>query len=684
MNAIATRIPGRFFTAETVVGASFLGVVALLMIPVPAAALDLLLALSIGIAAVVFLTALFSERPTDFSIFPTLLLISTLLRLSLNIASTRLILNTGHQGPHAAGRIIQAFSEFVVGGNMAVGLIVFLALIIINFVVITKGAGRIAEVSARFTLDALPGKQMSIDAELQAGTIDEAEAKKRREQLDQQADFYRSMDGANKFIRGDAIAGLIITAINLVGGLLLGMLQHNLAVAQAAETYSTLSIGDGLVSQMPALVVSTAAGLAMSRSTARSEFSREVVQQMLGIRNVLGIAAGFLLLIAFLPGLPAFPFMVLAGAMLYASHRQGKVAEAKAQIAAEEAAKPEPPKEETASNVLRVDPVSVEFGIGLNPIVNDPREPMTGRIKRLRKQLGRTMGFWAPTIYLGADFSLADNEYVIKLSGAVVARGTLEPGRLFLFNFTGDDHIQGIEAKDPVHGVEGLWIPADEKRRAEARGHKVIEPASIIITHLVETLKKNAPQLLRRDDVHELIEMVREQAPKLIDSLVPQPLGYGTIAAILRRLLEEHVSIRNLRTILETLSDLAPQTQDVSVLSEMVRTSLRSQITETLKQSGKIEALTIDAALEEELRASFGPNGQFSPGPRVQQSLVTGVLDAIGARGALDPYPCVVVPLGVRRVVGMILGTHEETAKVMVVKPEELAEDPEYVGIVNL
>lgn len=644
--------PGRVFTAETVVGASFLGVVALLIIPVPSIALDLLLALSIGIAAVVFLTALFSERPTDFSIFPTLLLISTLLRLSLNIASTRLILNSGHEGPEAAGRVIFAFSNFVVGGNLAVGVIVFLALVIINFVVITKGAGRIAEVAARFTLDALPGKQMAIDAELAAGTIDEPEARKRRREVEQQADFYGAMDGANKFIRGDAIAGLIITAINLIGGLFIGIFQHKLNIADAAAGYSTLTIGDGLVSQMPALVVSTAAGLAISRASGRNEFGRQVIDQMLGMRTVLGLTAGFLFFIGMLPGLPIFPFAVLAGALLYSAYRQGKVKEAKEEVVAAEAAAPVvKTDEEEIAESLRVEPVTLEVGFGLIPMIDASKGgDVPNRVKGLRRRLAQTLGIKVPPVRVADSLQLDQHEYVVKLSGCEVARGTVVPGRLMAMNAAGKLELDdAIEGTDPVFGTPALWILPGAKRRAEARGAMVVEPSSILVTHLSNILQKNAADLLRRDDVHQLVDYVRERAPRLVEELLPTQITYAELSAVLRHLLREGVSIRDLRTILETISANVSRTKRPEDLAELCRVSLGRQIaSQVAGRDGVIRALLLDRQLDDELSRSVGPTGELLPRVGLRQQIVQSLTECLQSSLEHD-LVCVLVSPNLRR-----------------------------------
>ncbi len=644
--AVMKGLPARAFTAETIVGSAFLGIVALLIIPVPSFLLDLLLAVSIAISAVVFLTSLFSERPTDFSIFPTLLLVSTLLRLSLNIASTRLILSSGHQGASAAGQVIQAFSSFVVGGDLAVGVIVFLALVVINFVVITKGAGRIAEVSARFTLDAMAGKQMAIDNELSAGAIDEVEAKKRRAAVQQESDFYATMDGANKFIRGDAIAGLIITAINLVGGLFIGVINHQLPIMDAASKYSTLTIGDGLVSQMPALVVSTAAGIAMSRASAKTEFGRELVRQMLGMRAVLGVSAAFMLLIGFLPGLPLFPFAVLAGGLIFAAFRQDEIA-AKPEEAekVEEAPPPEKTEREEQAEALRVEAIKVDVGFGLIPMADATRNgPLPEKIKNLRRHLSQTLGVIVPKVRIADNMNLDQHEYAISLSGSEVARGKLMPGRLFAMDMSGTLKIDdAIEARDPVFGTPALWIQPGAKRRAEAMGAMVVEPESVVTTHLSEVLRQNADTLLGRDNVQELVDFVRDGAPRLVGDLLPERFSYAELSSVLRLLLKDSVSIRDLKTILETINLNVTRTKRPEDLAEACRIALGRQIAaQVANRDGAVRALMLDRALEDELSHSIGPGGDLIPRVGLDAALGKALAEQVRKLDMRD-VPCLVV-----------------------------------------
>ncbi|MGF1510193.1 MAG: flagellar biosynthesis protein FlhA [Myxococcota bacterium] len=635
-------ISSKVFTLEVLVGSVFLGVVVLLMVPIPGAALDVLLAVSIAISAIVFLTALFSERPTDFSVFPTLLLVATLLRLSLNIASTRLILLRGHEGPSAAGEIIRSFSDFVVGGNLGVGVIVFLTLVVINFVVITKGAGRIAEVAARFTLDAMPGKQMAIDAELSAGAINELQARERRAEIEQQANFYGAMDGASKFVRGDAIAGLVITAINLMGGLAIGMVQHGRTFSEALATYPALTIGDGLVSQMPALVVSTAAGLAISRASGRSDFGEQIVHQMLGIRSVLGVAAGFLMVLALLPGLPTTPFLLLASVIGFIMFKQKPREEAK-----EEAAPgPESTDDEPAlAEALRVDPLALEVGYGLLALVDSSRGgDVPERVKKLRTQLAQELGVLVPPVRVVDNIQLGSGAYCIKLFGIVVGRGEVMTDRVLAIDSVGMSDFPGaVETKEPVFGLKAWWVKEDDKERAESLGLTVVDPATVVSTHLAEVLRSNADQLIGRDEVHELLSVVRQQSPKAVDELIPDKLSLGELVVVLQNLLQERVSIRNLRCILEAVANAATKTKDPRVLSEFARGALSRQITAALAgDEQSVAAIVLDRRLELALRNSLSPEGGLAPDPSLYQQLVSQTADIVKATSDRQRVPCLV------------------------------------------
>ena len=646
-------------STEVFVGIAMLGIVAMLVVPLPAVVLDFMLAVSIAVAAVVFLTAVYSERPTDFSIFPTLLLSSTLLRLSLNIASTRLILGEGQNGADSAGQIIQAFSAFVVGGNTAVGTVVFLALVVINFVVITKGSGRIAEVSARFNLDAMPGKQMSIDAELNSGSIDETEARRRREDLYQQADFYGAMDGSSKFIRGDAVAGLVITGINLVGGFAIGILQHGLSMSAAANTYPQLTIGDGLVSQIPALVVSTAAGIAITRASGRARFGDEVVRQMLGIRNVLYIAAGFLILIGLLPGLPLFPFTVLAGGLLLIDWRRRADEKARAKIDGAIEAQDRPAEEAPLSQALHIDDVCVMVGFALVPLVESS---LGSKVKSVRQKLARELGVITPTVKLRDELLLQPNEYAISIQGIEVGRGDVYPNRLLAFAATGESDDPGlpdaIETREPMFGLKAWWIRPEVRARAEGRDMVVVEPETVIATHLSQVVRDNAAQLLGRDQLQELLDMTREKAPRVVEQVGTGELTHGIVLAVLKGLLREKVSIRNLKSILETLAQAVAKGVAVAELVERARAALRRQISSDLcDEDGAVHAVTLDEQLTGTLARSMSPTGQLTPDPAVLPKMLESIERVCGDASARRQQPAVIlVPDQLRRPLFELLG----------------------------
>ena len=640
----------RVFSNANLVGAGFLGIVALLIIPLPPVLLDLFLAISIGLSAVVFLTSLFTERPADFSIFPTLLLIATLMRLSLNIASTRLILLHGHEGPEAAGDIIQAFGNFVAGGSVGVGLIVFLVLVTINFVVITKGSGRIAEVSARFTLDAMPGKQMAIDAELNAGAINDQEAKTRRTQIEDQADFYGSMDGASKFVSGDAIAGIIITAINLLGGLAIGMLQQELDFATAISSYSILTIGDGLVSQMPALVLSTAAGLVISRASGKMEFGDQMVLQLTTGNQVMSLTALFLFLLGLVPGLPFFPFFLLSMILGGIAFRQSK----KAAKSTEEEEKPtyEPPPEPSMEDLLHVDTLSLEVGYGLLQLVDHTRGgEIPERVKKLRHQLAQELGLIIPPVRVIDNLDLKPGEYAIKLHGFEVARAEIMTDRQLAIDSAGlQDFPGGIETKEPVFGLKAFWILNEDRNRAEARGLAVVDPTTVMVTHLAEELRKNADNLITRDQVDELLAFVKRESPKLVEELVPAQLSLGEVHAVLKSLLSERISVRNLKLILEALATISPHTKELRILIDAARAALWRQITSMISnENGSIFALTVDPKTEQVLRNSMSPSGQIAPDPKIFESIARQIQDIAARLGQDGHSPCLLAPDDIRK-----------------------------------
>jgi len=591
------------FESEVFVAGAVVAVLFVMVVPLPSYLLDLFLATDIALSLGVLLTAFYARRPLEFAIFPGLLLTTTLLRLSLNVASTRLIL-----GNARAGALIDAFGEFVVAGNYVVGAIIFLVLVIINFVVITKGTERISEVAARFTLDAMPGKQMAIDADLNSGLIDEEEARQRRDEVTKEADFYGAMDGASKFVRGEAIAGILITAINVVGGLVIGVTQQEMGLGEAAGTFTLLSIGDGLVSQIPALLVSTAAGIIVSRASGdEGSLASEMKGQLLDKPPPLLITAIFLAIMGFVPGLPVMPFWLLSGGVFllwyFRSQEEKEKAEAEAERRkAEEAA--EADEEENPSDLLLVDPLELEIGYGLISLVDpDQGGDLLERVKMLRKQLAEELGIVIPPVRIRDNVDMDSNSYVIKLRGNPIGEGEVMPGyKLALLPDDVEEVPPGIEVEDPTFGLPAVWVAERNLSEAERMGLTVIEPPAVISTHLLEELRKNAYRLLDRQEVREMLDKVEERAPALVDELVPDLLSLGSIRKVLQRLLEERVPIRDLVTILETLADHAPQTQTVEVLTEHCRAALAPTITREFSgPEDRIQAFVLDPALEQHL-----------------------------------------------------------------------------------
>ncbi len=589
----------KHFGSEVAIAIALLTVLMVMIMPLPPFLMDLLLALNMALSLAILLTTFYALRPLEFAIFPGLLLITTLFRLSLNVASTRLIL-----GQAQAGSLIQAFGEFVVSGNYVVGGIIFLVLVIINFVVITKGSGRIAEVSARFMLDAMPGKQMAIDADLNAGLIDEAEARRRREEINREADFYGAMDGASKFVRGDAIAGLIITGINIVGGMVIGVLQHGMTFDQAAQTFTLLSIGDGLVSQIPALLISTAAGIIVSRASGESNMALDLKRQILDKPYPVLITGGFLFVMGLTPGLPLIPFWLLATGILFIGSQRLKEIQEEEQQLLEEAQAEEEPPETKPSDLLLVDPLELEIGYALISIVDPGQQgDLLERISTLRKQLAMELGIVIPPIRIRDNVTLDANQYIIKLRGNPIGHGEILPGYyLALLPEDMDELPPGIRVKDPTFGLPAIWIPERALPEAERMGLTVVEAPAVITTHLLEVLRNNAYKLLDRQEVKKLLDKVKETAPALIEELVPNLLTIGDIQKVLKNLLRETIPIRDLITILETLADYANVTKNVDVLTEYVRAALAPTITrQFLSDDGKLYTLVLEPRLEQHL-----------------------------------------------------------------------------------
>ncbi len=578
------------------------GVIAILgvmVIPLPAILLDLLLAFSITTALVILLVAMYTVKPLQFSVFPGLLLVVTLFRLSLNVASTRLILGDAY-----AGKIIQAFGSFVVKGNYVVGFVIFLILIIINFVVITKGAGRVAEVAARFTLDAMPGKQMSIDADLNAGLIDEREARRRREEISREADFYGAMDGASKFVRGDAIAGLIITLLNIFGGFVIGVLQRKMGFSESLQTYTLLTVGDGLVSQIPALVISTSAGIIVTRAASESNLGRDLAVQILSEPRAIVIAAGVLVFLGITPGMPVVPFFALAIAAGTVAYKVKNAQKAAEELESPEIPPGEGPEEENIEDYLQVDTLELEIGYSLIPLVDAQQGgDLLSRITHIRRECALELGVLIPPLRIRDNIQLKPNEYLVKIRGDEVGRGELMVGRYMALNpGTAEDELPGTKATEPAFGLEAIWILESERERAELAGYTVVEAPAVLCTHLAEMLKVHAHQILCREDVRRLLDNVKKEQPTLVEELVPDLLTVGSIEKVLKNLLRERVPIRDMITILETLADYTLMTKDPDLLTEYVRNALSRTLSKPYyDENGTIRAITLDPEVEQTL-----------------------------------------------------------------------------------
>ena len=585
-------------TADIGLGTAVILILAVMLIPLPTFLMDVFLAMSILGGLVILFVSLFTLKPLEFAVFPTLLLLVTLFRLALNVATTRLILGRGY-----AGEIIQGFGSFVVAGNYVVGFIIFLILVIINFLVITRGATRIAEVAARFTLDAMPGKQMAIDADLNSGLIDEDEARQRRRQIASEADFYGAMDGAAKFVRGDAIAALLITGINIIGGLVIGTMQVGMALGDAARKYTLLTVGDGLVAQIPALIISTAAGIIVTRSTTEHDLARDVSSQLSDQPRALFIASGALVLVGFIPAMPFFPFFILALALAVGGFikSRSKVLEAKKLAEAEEA-KVEIP-EERIEAFLHPDPFEIEIGYGLISLVDTAQGgDLLGRISSIRKNIALELGVVIPPIRLRDNINLGANEYIFKVHGITVARGEVMVGYYLVLNPDPEAGLVGIATVEPTFNLPALWVSEEQKTKAEVAGYTVVEPPVVIATHLMEVLKSHAYKLLDRQEVQKMLDDLKEEKAAVVEGLTPDILPLGVIQQVLRNLLREGIPIRNLVTILETMADYAHITKDVDTLTEHVRAALADTITDIFKYDDKpIPVTTLDPRLEDHI-----------------------------------------------------------------------------------
>ncbi len=632
------------------------GVVAILMVmllPLPRFVLDLLLSFDITLSVVILLVGLQVRRPIEFSVFPSVLLMITLFRLSLNIASTRLILLHGNEGAGAAGEVIRAFGNFIVGGNYTVGLVVFSILVIINFVVVTKGAGRVAEVAARFTLDAMPGKQMSIDADLNAGLINEADARRRRREIAEESDFYGAMDGASKFVRGDAIAAVIIILVNIIGGLAIGILQQGMSPALAAQTYTVLTVGEGLVAQIPALIVSTAAGIVVTRAASETDLGSEMTRQLLMSSKPVGIAAGILLALGLVPGLPHVAFLALGSAIAWIAYQLHQ----QEQVQATPTPAPVTPKaEEGLTRVTPLDLMEVQVGYGLIGLVEGTQgTALLDRIKALRRQFAESMGFVVPPIHIRDNLQLRPNEYAIILKGVEVAKADVLPGHLLAIDpGTGQRGlVQGIATKEPAFGLPALWVPEDAREQAQMAGYTVVDASSAIATHLSELIKRHGHELLGRQEVQALLDEVGKSHPKLVEELIPTLLPLGTVVRVLGYLLKEGIPIRDLRSILEAISDQATNTKDAEVLTEYARQALARTITKQYQApDGSLQVITLDPRLDRSLAeqaAALPPGALLNLDPTVSHKLLTGLKQAAERVAARGQQPIVLCSQVVRR-----------------------------------
>ena len=640
--------------SDIYVAIALIGVLALMIIPLPAFILDLFLAANITIALAILLVCLYTRHPLDFSVFPSVLLVTTLFRLALNVASTRLILMHGREGVEAAGAVIKAFGSFVVGGNYVVGAVMFLILVIINFVVITKGAGRVAEVSARFTLDAMPGKQMAIDADLSAGYLTEKEARNRREKVRREADFYGAMDGASKFVRGDAVAGILIMLVNIFGGLIIGVWQQGLALDVALTNYTLLTIGEGLVAQIPALIISTAAGIIVTRTADENNFGQEMTGQFLNYPKAFYVVSGVMFLFAMIPGLPHFAFLLLSGI----SWLIGRMSREMAQVVEEEAAAAEVAAEEEsqeqASAIRPLDTLELEVGYGLVPMVDAAQDgELLERIRSIRRQFAQKLGFVVPPIHIHDNLQLRPYEYNILIRGARVGGSELTGQYLAMDSGAVLSQISGNQVKEPVFGLPAVWIRNDEREKAQVNGYTVVDSTTVIATHISETIKRYSHELVGRQEMQQLLDNVATVAPKVVDELIPGQLNLGVVLRVVKNLLKEGVSIRDMRTILESLADYAGLTKDPDVLTEFVRQSLGRFIVDQFKMDeDTLYLVTVDREVEDAIAEAIQPSDQGSylamePGAAQQIiSAVRGMVDRFGMYGA---QPVVLASPSIRR-----------------------------------
>ena len=631
-----------------------LALIGMIVLPVPPFVLDLFFTFNIALSLVVILMAVYTQRPLDFSVFPSVLLIATLLRLALNIASTRVVLLNGHTGTDAAGRVIQSFGQFVMGGNLAVGLAVFAILVIINFVVVTKGAGRVSEVSARFMLDAMPGKQMAIDADLNAGILNQEQARKRREEVAQEADFYGSMDGASKFVRGDAVAGILILFINIVGGLVIGVVSHGMSFADAANNYSLLTIGDGLVAQLPSLVLSSATAIIVTRVSAARDMGQQIAQELLSNPRVFFTVGAIIGSLGLVPGMPSLVFLFLAAVLAGA----GYLTRARLRAAAEQPDAAEPPatpvedRDLSWDDVPTVDPVGLELGYRLIPLVDDKqRGGLLPRIKGVRRKLSQELGFLLHPVHIRDNLELSPTAYRISLLGVPVAQGevvpdkelAINPGRVY-------GKVPGQPTRDPAFGLEAVWTDPADREKAQSLGYTVVDLATVIATHLSRALKEHAHELLGHEEAQELLNVLSRTHPKLAESLVPKALDLGVVLKVLQNLLAEQVPVRDMRTIAETLAQRAAATKDPEALTAAVRAALgRSIVQHIAGASEELPLIALDPSLEKILHRAVAQNDSAALEPTLATRMLESLQEIVHRQEAQGDPSVLVVSSEIRQ-----------------------------------
>jgi len=641
-------------------------ILVVLILPMPKWALDISLAFSITFSVLILLTALFVEKPLEFNAFPMVLLLATMIRLSLNLASTRLILADGHLGTDAAGEVIQAFGGFVMGGNFVIGIIVFAILVMVNFIVITKGSGRIAEVSARFSLDAMPGKQMAIDADLSTGLIEEEEARTRRKELEEESAFFGAMDGASKFVRGDAIAGILITFINVIGGMIIGVAQNDLSFGQAADSYTRLTVGDGLVSQIPALIVSTAAGLMVTKAGVAGKMESALFKQMAGQPKALGLLSVLLVGLAVLPGIPMLPFMILSVACGLAAYFIGAKEKQRVEMdlieAEETPVDPAALAEEPISTALKIDFLRLELGYGLLSLISSPKDGqrLTDQIKALRRQMASEVGFVMPSVRIQDNMQLPANNYIVRVKEIESGRGDLRPNMLLVMDPRGEDiTLPGEKTTEPTFGLPAMWIEEANREEALFRGYTVVDPATVITTHITEVIKDNMADLLSYAETQKLLDELDKEHQKLIADMIPAQISMGGIQRTLQNLLNERISIRDLPTILEGVSEACGNTRNVMMITEHVRARLARQISDqNINEQGFIPIVTLTPQWEQAFAESLvgqGDDKQLSMQPTRLQDFITALRNTFERQAMAGETPVLLTSPGIRPYVRSII-----------------------------